>query len=72
DGEDLAHDPLRLSVLIEAPEAAIADVLERHPEIAALFDNGWLHLFALKEGRIAARYRPGGAWTADPALALAA
>ncbi len=62
DGVRLVHEPLRLSVMIEAPQAAIADVLARHDGLRALFDNGWLHLFALEGGRIAARYRPGLAW----------
>lgn len=68
DGTRLAHEPLRLSVLIEAPQAAITDVLARHDGLRALFDNGWLHLFALEGGRIAARYRPGLRWEgAEPA-----
>jgi uncharacterized protein YbcC (UPF0753/DUF2309 family) len=62
DGARLVHDPLRLSVMIEAPQSAIADVLARHDGVRALFDNGWLHLFALEGGRIAARYRPGLTW----------
>ena len=62
DGEALAHEPLRLTVMIEAPRAAIADVLERHPEVQVLFDNGWLHLMTLKGGRADARYRPGLVW----------
>ncbi|WP_322891728.1 MULTISPECIES: DUF2309 domain-containing protein [unclassified Yoonia] len=62
DGDKLAHDPLRLSVLIEAPQEAISAVLEKHPQVRALFDNGWLHLFALDSGRMAARYRPGLVW----------
>jgi len=62
DGAQPAHDPLRLSVLVEAPRAAIIDVLARHAGVRALFDNGWLHLFTLEEGRIAARYRPGMIW----------
>jgi hypothetical protein len=62
DGEKLAHDPLRLSVLIEAPTEAITAVLERHPQVRALFDNSWLHLFALAEGRMAARYQSGLTW----------
>ena len=49
DGDGLTHEPLRLSVLIEAPREAIADVLARHPEVRALFDNRWLHLFALDD-----------------------
>lgn len=64
DGAALAHEPLRLSVLIEAPRSAIAGVLARHDAVRALFDNGWLHLFALEEGRIAARYRRGCDWDA--------
>jgi uncharacterized protein YbcC (UPF0753/DUF2309 family) len=62
DGESLAHEPLRLTVMIEAPREAMLDVLRRHPEVRALFDNGWLHLLALKDGRVDARYRPGLAW----------
>ena len=61
-GSALVHDPLRLSVMIEAPEAAIADVLARHDSVRALFDNGWLHLFALEGGQIVARYRRGLRW----------
>ncbi|SMX41054.1 YbcC family protein [Maliponia aquimaris] len=72
DGQHLAHEPLRLSVLVEAPEAAISDVLRKHPEVQALFDNGWLHLFTLKEGRIAARYRPGLSWSGERPFAQAA
>ena len=72
DGDRLAHTPLRLSVLIEAPKDAILEVLAKHPDVQALFDNGWLHLFALKEGRIDARYRPGGAWTASEPERVAA
>src|SRR6056297_971684 len=64
DGERPVHEPLRLSVLVEAPQSAIAEILERHPDVRALFDNGWLHLFALEKGRIAARYRPGPGWDA--------
>jgi uncharacterized protein YbcC (UPF0753/DUF2309 family) len=57
DGERLMHEPLRLSVLIEAPREAMADILDRHPQVRALFDNRWLHLFALDdEGRMAWRY----------------
>lgn len=62
DGERPVHEALRLSVLIEAPTPAIAGVLARHDGVRALFDNGWLHLFALEGGRVAARYRPGLAW----------
>lgn len=62
DGGMLVHEPLRLSVMIEAPGEAILAVLARHPQVSALFDNGWMHLFALKGGEASARYRPGGRW----------
>ena len=64
DGEELAHEPLRLSVMVEAPKDAILDVLKRHPQVRELFDNGWLHLFVLKDGQVDARYRPGLTWEA--------
>ncbi|MBM1218723.1 DUF2309 domain-containing protein [Ponticoccus sp. SC2-23] len=72
DGAALAHEPLRLSVMIEAPRAAITDVLARHKDVRDLFDNGWLHLFALKDGCVDARYRPGLTWEDQTPIARAA
>jgi uncharacterized protein YbcC (UPF0753/DUF2309 family) len=63
DGDQPVHEPLRLTVCVEAPTGAIADILERHPEVRRLFDNAWLHLFALDdEGRMTARYAGGLRW----------
>ncbi len=65
DGERLIHEPLRLSVCIAAPPAAMTAILRRHPDLRALFDNRWLHLFALgPDGRLTHRYAGGLAWTA--------
>ena len=66
DGDRLRHEPLQLTVLIEAPTEAIADVLRRHDEVRALFDNGWLHLLALEDGQVAGRYLPGLKWEVLP------
>ena len=64
DGERHAHEPLRLSVCVEAPREAMSDILERHDDVRALFDNGWLHLFAMDErGRMAWRYVGDLRWT---------
>lgn len=64
DGERLVHEPLRLAVLIEAPREAIAGVLARYPEVRALFDNRWLHLFALDgTGRPVWRYAGALEWS---------
>ncbi len=65
DGERYVHEPLRLSVCIEAPREAITDILRRHEGVRALFDNGWLHLLALDgTGRMAWRYAGDLQWTA--------
>ena len=73
DGENYAHDPLRLSVCIEAPEDEISKILDKHPGVRALFDNKWLHLFTLDaQGQLASRYSGDLTWVAfdqpsDPA-----
>jgi hypothetical protein len=57
DGDGFQHDPLRLSVIVEAPREAMSEILRRHPGVRALFDNGWLHLIAMDdEGKLAWRY----------------
>ncbi|MDF1719574.1 MAG: DUF2309 domain-containing protein [Minwuia sp.] len=57
DGENHAHEPLRLSVCIEAPQDAMNDILRRHDGVRALFDNKWLHLFAMdSNGHLSHRY----------------
>ena len=76
DGERLMHEPLRLSVVVAAPREAILGILAKHPDLRALFDQGWLALFAMDDsGQVSARYRAGDGWTdlaaPDPA-ALAA
>ncbi len=63
DGRHIVHEPLRLTVCIEAPREAIAAILERHEAVRALFDNRWLHLFALDEtGAMAWRYAGDLQW----------
>ena len=58
DGERLMHEPLRLTVMIEAPREAISISWNGTTMCARCFDNGWLHLFALEDGHVtAARYR---------------
>ncbi|MEM6490004.1 MAG: putative inorganic carbon transporter subunit DabA, partial [Pseudomonadota bacterium] len=66
DGETLRHEPVRLAVVVEAPVEAISAVLEKHPSVSALFDNGWLSLHAMDDsGRLAARYE-AGTWVTRP------
>jgi uncharacterized protein YbcC (UPF0753/DUF2309 family) len=75
DGERLVHEPLRLSVVVEAPLEAMNKILEKHPSVRALVDNGWLHLFALGDaGVVTYRYASGLEWepVTQPRAELAA
>lgn len=73
DGARFQHDPLRLTVVVEAPAEAIAGVLARHDGVRALFDNGWLHLLRMDDaGGLADRYLPGLQWQPIPAPQRAA
>jgi len=65
DGDGPVHDALRLTVMVEAPIDAITAILAKHDGLRQLFDNGWLHLFALADGQITARYRPGLTWQSE-------
>ncbi|WP_377294610.1 YbcC family protein [Rhizobium sp. SG2393] len=63
DGVDFVHDPLRLTVAVEAPTEAITDILSRHPQVRALFDQGWLHLLAVDDhGQLSKRYAGNLEW----------
>ncbi len=44
------HTPLRLSVFIEAPKAAIDSIIAKHAVVRQLVDNRWLHLFQMQAG----------------------
>jgi len=46
NGKQWMHEPLRLSVLIHAPQQAIQDIVERHPVVRDLIYNQWLYLYA--------------------------
>jgi uncharacterized protein YbcC (UPF0753/DUF2309 family) len=42
--DDPYHQPLRLSVVIDAPVGRVTEVLGRHEHLTDLLDNGWLSL----------------------------
>lgn len=48
DGSAWQHTPLRLSVFIEAPQAAIDSIIAKHTVVMQLVHNQWLHLFQLE------------------------
>ncbi len=75
DGDKLMHEPLRLSVVIEAPSEAMTAIIDKHDGVRDLLDNGWLNLFRMDgEGRIVERYDGGLEWStvSDDAIAKAA
>ena len=60
DGQTLRHTPLRLSVLIEAPQPAIERVIRKHETVFHLVHNGWLHLLQIDpRTNSISRYRSG-------------
>lgn len=59
DGEKLHHEPLRLTVVIDAPKARIEAIIERQPVIADLINHRWLWLTRMGEGGLE-RYSPEG------------
>jgi uncharacterized protein len=50
DGTRWRHEPLRLSVFIEAARSDIAAILAKHPAVRELVQHGWIHLFAIEAG----------------------
>lgn len=62
DGQKLVHEPLRLSVFIEAPLDAINQIILKHEGVRCLVDNKWLHLFAIDDHGAVQRYWGGLTW----------
>lgn len=63
DGRGYQHDPLRLTVVIEAPCEPIDAVLARNEAVAALVDNGWVLLHSIDPDDATIRVRVGpGRW----------
>lgn len=45
DGQRWVHEPLRLTVVIDAPQEAIEANIGKHAVVKQLLENGWLHLW---------------------------
>lgn len=59
DGEHWRHEPLRLTVVIDAPAAAIEHVIAKHAVVRQLLENGWLHLWRFDAACSFMRYGRG-------------
>ncbi len=66
DGENWRHEPLRLTVVIDAPAEAIDRVIANHAVVRRLVDNDWLHLWRFKGDGGFVRYERGR-WHDTPA-----
>jgi uncharacterized protein YbcC (UPF0753/DUF2309 family) len=68
DGSSYVHEPVRLSVFLEAPQDAIESIIARHSAVRELVDNGWLHLFRIDDaGGIQRRVPDAARWEAADA-----
>ena len=45
NGTQWMHEPVRLTVLIEAPAISIERIISKHSAVRQLVENGWLHLW---------------------------
>ncbi|WKV10545.1 YbcC family protein [Marivirga harenae] len=63
DGVNYQHEPLRLSVVINAPTEAMDKILEKHSSIKELCDNRWIFLMAMSDdGEITDMYDGNLMW----------
>ncbi|MFY9657227.1 MAG: DUF2309 domain-containing protein [Methylocystis sp.] len=63
DGRRFVHEPLRLNVFIEAPEAAMDTIIQKNAHVHELVENGWLFLHAIADGGARIRRRlAAGEW----------
>lgn len=66
DGERFQHEPLRLTVVVDAPREAIEGVIRKHAIVHDLATNGWLTLLAW-EGEEMFRWTANESWHAEGA-----
>lgn len=59
DGTYWRHEPLRLTVLIDAPRERIEAIIERQPNVAQLIQNQWLWLHRILPEGNQERYSKG-------------
>ncbi len=70
NGRELVHEPLRLTVVIEAGRPAVERIIAKHRMVADLLENGWLTLL-VREGDEFHRWTADGQWLGEPPRSLA-
>jgi uncharacterized protein YbcC (UPF0753/DUF2309 family) len=63
DGTRFQHEPVRLTVVIEASRSGVDGILSRHAGVRDLVTKGWVCL-VIREGTQAFRLTPQGSWQA--------
>ena len=59
------HQPLRLSVLINAPLSVVSAILDRNEHLRNLLDNEWIYLLVMNpedNGKVV-QYQKNNSWT---------
>lgn len=69
--EKMFHQPLRLSVIIQAPVATIEKILDRNANLKALLDNQWIYLMVMdpKQEDSIVTYKKGMIWEPTDGIA---
>jgi len=69
DDEHVYHRPLRLTAIIQAPVDRVDTIMQRHANLAHLFDHEWVRLVVMdpKQDNAFRHYQPGGSWSAHAA-----
>ncbi|MBL7471257.1 DUF2309 domain-containing protein [Robertkochia sediminum] len=57
---EIYHQPLRLSVMIEAPVERVTDILKRNENLRTLLDNQWIYLIVTDPSKELKTYRYTG------------
>ncbi len=62
-GDELFHEPMRLSVIIEAPTTRISQIIDKHEKLQHLTRNKWINLLAYDAAtNLFYQYTPSGDW----------
>ncbi|BAM06488.1 YbcC family protein [Leptospirillum ferrooxidans] len=60
NGREWIHEPIRLHVVIEAPQSPIEEVIKKHTLVRELIENEWLYFFNMdSDGRLHQRISNG-------------
>lgn len=63
DGQQWRHEPLRTTVVIDAPQEHIEKVINEQPLVASLINNQWMHLARFDKGQL--YFYNQGSWQAQ-------